>query len=1581
MALRLWSVDEKDTLMAHLPVISTLLLLCACTSYGICVGQEWPSDLWLDGGGFWTNRVRVTVKNQSTQDWQGVGIAVSVPFDANRADVRVTDESGSLLQYSVVSNDALALPISARRDQEASCWVYWGNPRAMRLRDCHVAPMEKAQVKAVSRLEEIESLELAYIGEASDWPKDEWDYRVPLFAANMTDHALEHAAFHIRLAEATRETMNPSWELRHGDAAVKADTFGSDIMYYADVPPRSVAVHYLYVRSGRPLATELVAESLSSASIVPNDTEIDDKPKFPKGIIVRNAHIGALECAERLKAQGLSIGQSDLAVLVFRDRPVKDSRDGFSVSMARNEGESLQLAVRSHMACTNFSCEATPPMNAQGRKLGISAGWVESVFVDAPSAFYVHEKPAWHLMYPHTRHPSSDGWSGWWPDPIASGGDTALEADSTKAFRLLVTTTPETQPGEYHGVLIWRENGREVRRDPYTVRVWNFVLPARRRFAATFDTRGLKTQKERERVYALMSRYGIQGDQACRTLDFRRNEAGEVTCDFSQFDSLTEDFFGKWGFRDSYFPRQPFSAFGWGRQPSDFMGEKAYESGATVRANLRSAYREAYQAALRLFWNHLKEKGWEKRFVLYLSDEPYVKKPEIVAQLKALCRMIHEVSPDIRIYASTWGDAPGLEDSIDIWGISASGRYPVDKIPSMKANGRSFWFTTDAQFPLDTPYLASERLFPIIGYFLGVDKYECWNCINYPKAEPWTYATDSFRPRFGIPGKKDRWVRVPCGDGVLMYPPRNGGDGSLVPTVRLDAIRDGMEDYEYMLLLATNGTAEARQILREYRKLAIVPNPGGRYSKRMLPDPLRLGKLRMAAGELLDRLAGGDVGDCKMPDWPPLTQSMRPWAYNWWMGSAITHEGIETQCQAMSKAGFGGFHVIPIYGAKGYERNYREYLSPEWVDAWNDAVRTARKYGLGVDLTMGSGWCFGGPWVSKADAASSGMQVKRAGPGGKGSMIDPFSVAAMSNYVTRFDAIWGNGATGDVERPRAFYHDSYEYMGAVPKTKGNWDDLQNATFGVWTKWCRDNGYLTRQEAHGSPGNWLDLYAQADIPETEMFAHDCRDILISKFASSAAHVAGRKLVSSETGTWLCENFHEKLADMKRLVDRLFLSGVNHIFYHGLCYSPPEAVWPGWSFYAASQINPRNPIWHDIDKLNAYVSRCQSIFQTSVPDEDTLLYFPYADSFDSLKTPDRRMSVHNARTWFYGCAIGAVASRLHAEGCAFDYVSDRQLKAIDLARYARIVVPQTSSMPSETADAIRRFQPRTPRLEPFPAHGLSFARFRRGKGHVYFLVNTNDTAVTADVAPTACGAIATLMYPMDGRIERVGRLANGKIRLVVQAGESVFLHIGVSPVANVGVPKRRISREMAIRGPWNLIPVCGGPALPPPRKMLQLTSWSRKEDGCEESFSGTMRYTTRFDYDGPKDGTVVLNLGRVYESARVFVGGEEVGFAFMSPYEIRFPAHKLKPVGNDLDVDVTSTAANRIRWNDLTGVKWKYFNDVNIVAYCNTRKQLDAATWPLEDCGLLGPVSYRVETCQQMEHGFVDRKPDHMAIQKE
>src|SRR5215471_335558 len=109
--------------------------------------------------------------------------------------------------------------------------------------------------------------------------------------------------------------------------------------------------------------------------------------------------------------------------------------------------------------------------------------------------------------------------------------------------------------------------------------------------------------------------------------------------------------------------------------------------------------------------------------------------------------------------------------------------------------------------------------------------------------------------------------------------------------------------------------------------------------------------------------------------WPAITRTQRPWAYWWWMGSAVDPKNISRELQRYHDAGMGGVHIIPIYGAKGWESNYIPYLSPRWMEMLQFTVQEAERLDLGVDMTTGTGWCFGGPEVTD-DEANANVVVK-----------------------------------------------------------------------------------------------------------------------------------------------------------------------------------------------------------------------------------------------------------------------------------------------------------------------------------------------------------------------------------------------------------------------------------------------------------------------------------------------------------------------------------------------------------------------------------------------------------------------------
>ena len=154
--------------------------------------------------------------------------------------------------------------------------------------------------------------------------------------------------------------------------------------------------------------------------------------------------------------------------------------------------------------------------------------------------------------------------------------------------------------------------------------------------------------------------------------------------------------------------------------------------------------------------------------------------------------------------------------------------------------------------------------------------------------------------------------------------------------------------------------------------------------------------------------------------------------------------------------------------------------------------------------------------------------------------------------------------------------------------------------------------------------------------------------------------------------------------------MFLSGINHIFYHGACYSPDEAPWPGWVFYASTEMNPRNSIWHDVPTLNEYVARCQAVLQSGKPDNDVLLYWPVSDFWYNPAGRLQPMAVSRTN-WFENQPIGKTAHELWNRGYAFDYVSDRQLQSAKVmdgkiqmpgGSYRVIVVPECKYIPLET-----------------------------------------------------------------------------------------------------------------------------------------------------------------------------------------------------------------------------------------------------------------------------------------------------------
>lgn len=377
------------------------------------------------------------------------------------------------------------------------------------------------------------------------------------------------------------------------------------------------------------------------------------------------------------------------------------------------------------------------------------------------------------------------------------------------------------------------------------------------------------------------------------------------------------------------------------------------------------------------------------------------------------------------------------------------------------------------------------------------------------------------------------------------------------------------------------------------------------------------------------------------------------------------------------------------------------------------------------------------------------QKVKRAAPGGEGYVMDHFSAKSVKKYLTKFEEAF---AKSGAPYPANFFNDSYEVYGAdwtddffeqfakrrgyklenylpdflndskdgrsqrtaglVADYRETISDLLRENFSTqWTNWAHQHGSKTRNQAHGSPANLIDIYASVDIPEIEGFGLSDFDIKglrkdsltrtndselsMLKYASSAAHISGKPLVSSETFTWLTEHFRTSLSQCKPDLDLMFVAGVNHLYFHGTTYSPREAAWPGWKFYASIDMSPTNSIWRDAPGLMQYITRCQSFLQTGKPDNDFLIYLPVHDIWNTQAGRLLQFSIHDMGKLMPDF-INAV-NAIYKQGYDLDYISDRFILSAKCVEgkivteggvaYKALVFPSVKRMPVDVLKHVK------------------------------------------------------------------------------------------------------------------------------------------------------------------------------------------------------------------------------------------------------------------------------------------------------
>lgn len=684
------------------------------------------------------------------------------------------------------------------------------------------------------------------------------------------------------------------------------------------------------------------------------------------------------------------------------------------------------------------------------------------------------------------------------------------------------------------------------------------------------------------------------------------------------------------------------------------------------------------------------------------------------------------------------------------------------------------------------------------------------------------------------------------------------------------------------------------------------------------------------------------------------------------------------------------------------------------------------------------------------------QKVKRAAPGGEGYVMDHFDKDVVRKYFDKYDAAFekygARDKDGNIVWPHTLFNDSYEVYGAdwtptlfeeFEKRRGyKLEDHMLELLGLiededeqtlvdyretlgelllenfteqWTEWAHSHGAKTRNQAHGSPANLIDVYSAVDIPEIEGFGlselgikglrqdpgntrKNDSDVSMFKYASSAAHINGKPLVSSETFTWLTEHFRTSLSQCKPDLDLMFTCGINNVYFHGTTFSPKDDPWPGYKFYASIDMSPTNSIWHDAPYFFKYIERCQSFLQMGEPDNDFLVYLPIRDMLaQRTKSLIMQFSIHDMKK----LAPDFIKSILSIDAAGFDcdYISDKYLlgtifeggllKTAAGTRYKALIIPSHSGRITEAVKShIESLKAQgaiiiegtdatqlagAAAAEPLRLiKGVRALRRKNPTGYHYFIANLSPEDVMKRVKLTVGMKDARWFDPMTGGIYSVDANDDG-VLLNLRSGQSLILQTYDAPLSETCVgapsvgakgdhswsplqgrpepaplPALNPQVEKAIEGPWTLSFVESAPRVDATFTLPSLQTWETLDDDSAKITMGTGAYTTTLSLTADEASrTWAIELGDVRESARVYVNGELIGCAWAAPFSLSL-GQTLKEGDNEIRIEVTNLPANRIADLDRKKVGWRKFKDTNVVNI--NYKKVDYADWSPVPSGL-------------------------------
>ncbi len=215
----------------------------------------------------------------------------------------------------------------------------------------------------------------------------------------------------------------------------------------------------------------------------------------------------------------------------------------------------------------------------------------------------------------------------------------------------------------------------------------------------------------------------------------------------------------------------------------------------------------------------------------------------------------------------------------------------------------------------------------------------------------------------------------------------------------------------------------------------------------------------------------------------------------WWFGSAVEEAELERELNVMKAAGIGGVEIQPVYPLEldHPQTDFRNlpYLSDDFLKAVRFTSEKAKRLGLRVDVTLGSGWPYGGPHTPVTEAAGR-LRCERVAVAANESTVP---VPATENGEKLLAVFLANGDR------RQFSSEGAQRLTAIEHGRVQLPAVSNGSHVLLFFIASRTGQQVKRAAVGAEGFVLDHYSRTAV---EHHLHAVADRLLESFGSTPPH---------------------------------------------------------------------------------------------------------------------------------------------------------------------------------------------------------------------------------------------------------------------------------------------------------------------------------------------------------------------------------------------------------------------------------------------------------------------------------------------